>query len=781
MGVRYVGAEVRRLEDPRLITGRGRYVDDIKLPGMLHAAFVRSSHAHALIRSIDVGAARDMPGVHAVYTLADLGAPVSERRMPQPFPAPAIKQSTVQYPLARDEVCYVGEPIAVIIADSRHLAEDAIAMVDIDYEPLPAVVDCREALKDGAETTHRGAPDNLAARLSVGFGDVDGAFRNAPHVFDLSLTQHRGGGHSMECRGVVASHDIGTDKLTIWTSTQTPYLVRRFLARTLDVDEQSLRIIAPDVGGGFGPKAVFYPEEVVIPIAAKKLGVPVKWVEDRRENFVTTTNQRDQHWRLEVACDDTGKMLGIRGHAINDNGAYLPYGLLLPASSLAPFPGAYALPALAITMDVVFTNTTPTTPVRGAGRPNAIFAIERTVDVVAKRLGLDPAEVRRRNFVQKDQFPYVTGMLARDGSPVAYDSGDYVACLDRALVLADREGFRARQEEARARGRYLGMGMSSFIEDTGLGPFEGVTVRVTPGGAVQILTGAASQGQGHATTFAQICAEALGVDISRISVIAADTDRFPFGTGTVASRIAVTGGSSTHEAALKVRAKALTFAADKLEVAEEDLVIEDGVVHVQGVPDMKLELGDIALALSGTVGQRVPAGLTPGLEETAYFESKATPHASGSNVTEVEVDIETGAVRILNYVVVHDCGRVINPKIVDGQIIGGVVHGIGNALFEEMLYDDQGQPISTNYGEYLLPIATEMPPIILEHIETLSPLNPLGVKGVGESGTIPAAAAIIAAVEDALSPFGIRVDRYPLSPERIVTMVDGARAAPAAF
>lgn len=775
MGARHFGAEVRRLEDPRLLTGRGRYTDDIHRPGMLHAAFVRSAHAHAAIRSIDLSAARALPGVHAAWSLADLGSPVADGPMAQMVPSPLIKQDCVQHVLARDEVCYVGETIAVIVADSRHIAEDATALVVVDYDTLPAVVDCRAALAPGAPVAHLGAPDNLAARLAVGFGDIEAAFADAPHVFRLDLMQHRGGAHPMECRAVLAEHDPDSGKLTMYSSTQSPYLVRRFLARLLGRDEQDIRVIAPNVGGGFGPKAAFYPEEAAISVAALKLGRPVKWIEDRREHFVATTNQRDQHWQLEVACDADGRMRGIRGSVIHDNGAYLPYGLILAATALAPLPGAYALPALSMTLDVAYTNTTPTTPVRGAGRPNAIFAIERTIDCIARELRLDPAEVRRRNYIRPEQFPYVTGMKARDGSPVAYDSGDYATCLDMALAKADAAGFPARQAAARAEGRYLGLGIASFIEDTGLGPFEGVHVRVTAQGAIQVTTGAASQGQGHATTLAQIVADKLGVDLDKVRVTSADTDAFPYGIATIASRTAVTAGSSAHLAANDVHAKAVRYGAHLFDVPPEDILLEDGLVKVAG-SNRSIGLGDVAVALAGMIAQPIPAGLSPGLEATGYFEAKASPHSSGTNVAEVEVDIETGAVHLLNYVVIHDCGRVINPKIVDGQITGGVVHGIGNALFEEMIYDTGGQPVSTNLGEYLLPTATEIPPIRIGHIETPSPLNPLGIKGAGESGTIPAIATVVSAVENALSPFGVVVDRYPLNPERVVDLIDAARS-----
>jgi aerobic carbon-monoxide dehydrogenase large subunit len=433
MGTPYLGAGVRRLEDPRLTTGRGRYVDDIQLSGLLHVAFVRSAHAHARITGIDLSAARAMPGVHAVYALADLGSPVADAPMDQMAPSPLIKQNRVQHVLAKDEVCYVGEPVVMVVADSRPLAEDAAARVAVDYDTLTPAVDCRAAVEPGAPTAHIGAEDNIAARLAASFGDIEAAFAGAAHVLQVDLMQHRGGAHPMECRGVVAEPDLRDGKLTLYTSSQSPYLVRRMLARLLRMDEADVRVVAPDVGGAFGPKAAFYPEEAALAVAAQKLGRPVKWIEDRREHFVATANQRDQHWSLEVAVDDTGLMRGIRGRVIHDNGAYLPYGLILALTALAPFPGPYALPALAMTLDVVLTNTTPTTPVRGAGRPNANFAIERCIDRIAAHLGLDRAEVRRRNFVRADQFPYMTGMKQRDGSPQFYDSGDYHRCLDTAL------------------------------------------------------------------------------------------------------------------------------------------------------------------------------------------------------------------------------------------------------------------------------------------------------------------------------------------------------------
>jgi carbon-monoxide dehydrogenase large subunit len=773
MGARYFGASVKRLEDPRLITGRGQYLDDIVVPDLLHVAVVRSPHAHARINQIDCDMARASTGVVAVLVADDL-MEWGQEPMPMVAPAPMVKTPFTQYPLARQAVHFVGEAVALVVAQSRALAEDAAALVMVDYDPLPAQVTLAHALDADAALAHEGLETNRAASLKGGFGDAEAIFKTAPHVFKQDMALHRGGCHAMECRGVLARPDALSGRLDVWSSTQSPYMVRRALATRLKMDENSIRVTAPDVGGGFGPKAVIYAEDYAIPMAALKLGRSLKWVEDRGEHFVATTQQRDQIWSLEVAADAQGRMLAVRGHCLHDNGAYLPYGVVLPITSMASFPGPYALQALDITIDVIYTNMVPNTPVRGAGRPNTCFVLERLADRIAAELGLDPAEVRRRSFVQKDQFPYATGMKARDGSAVSYDSGDYVGCLDLALQTFGAD-FRQRQAEARKQGRYLGMGIASYVEDTGLAPYEGATVRIQPNGKIVLLTGAAAQGQGHKTVFAQICADQLGVKPEDITVEAGDTGLFPLGIGTIASRVAVTGGSSVHMAAVETRTKAIKVAAGLLEAPEADLVLEDGFVKVSGT-DKQVSLGQIALMLHGTFGQPLPAGITPGLSATAFYEARQTTFANGSNVCEVEVDIETGAVKILRYVVAHDCGRLINPMLVDGQIRGGVVHGIGNALFERMIYDETGQPQTTNYGEYLLPLATEMPRIEIKHMESPSPRNPIGVKGAGEGGTIPATACVIAAIEDALSPFKARLAHHPVSPQDIVNMVHAAHA-----
>ena len=777
MGARNVGAVVKRLEDPRLVTGHGRYTDDIVLPGMLEMAFVRSSEAHATIKSIDTSAAKAIPGVVAVWTLADLGS-IAQKPMVQSYPSPAIKQNVTQHPLAKDEVCYVGEAVAVVIAEDRYIAEDAANLVTVDYESLPHAIDVREAARSGAIPAHRGGQSNIAATVAWKFGDAAAALARPPHVFRETYRQHRGGPHSMEGRGVIAQYEPAADQLTLWSSTQSPFLVRRYLAQYLEREEALIRVIAPDVGGGFGPKAGHYPEELVAALVAMQLGRPVKWIEDRREHFLTTTQQRDQWWDVEVACEASGKVLALRAKCIHDNGAYLPYGLLLPMTSIVPFPGPYAIPAVEVTLDVVLTNAVPTSPIRGAGRPCAAFILERTMDTVARNLGLDRAAVRRANFVRKDQFPYETGGRLPTGVTIQYDSGDYAACLDMVLKSSAYAEFEAKRSQAAQSGRWIGLGIASYNEDTGLPPYEGATVKVLPSGRISVELGSCSQGQGLETIAAQIAADQFDVDPQDIIVKTGDTAISAIALSTVGSRVASTAGPSVHLAAIQVREKAIRLAAQQLEAAEQDLEITRGAVNIKGVTDRKVTLGELTKRLVSNVNVPLPGGFTPGLEATAYHSPQRPVYANGSNVAEVEVDIETGVVTLLDYRVAHDCGTLINPMLVDGQIVGGVVHGIGNALFEHMKYDpDSGQPVTTNFGDYLLPIATEMPPIRLEHMESPSPLNPLGVKGAGEGGTIPGIACIVSAVEDALKPLGVKVNEYPISPERLLELIDEKRSA----
>lgn len=770
METRLIGARMPRVEDVRLLTGRGRYVDDIVLPGLLEVAFVRSAEAHARIKGVDATAAATMPGVEAVFTQADFGPDFVHKRQPQPGPHPALKHGVTPAPLAIDEVRYVGEPIAMVLAETRHQAEDAATLVALEFETLPVVVGLASAAGNGARA-HDGAETNVAAGLRWAFGDVEAAFAAAPQRLTERFAQHRGGGHSLEGRGVIASYDAITGQLVIITSTQVPHLVRRNLALYLGLDESRIRVVAPDVGGGFGPKCIVYSEEYALALAAMKLGRPVKWIEDRREHFLATAQQRDSIWEVEAAFSDEGKIAAIRGKVVLDVGAYVPYGLTVALTSLAPFPGPYAIGAVDLSLDCLYTNAVPVAPVRGAGRPHAAFVLERLADRVAQHLGLTPEEIRRRNFIGKDAFPYATGAKLPNGVAVTYDSGDYQAALDEALRLSDHLEFARRQIEARAQGCYIGRGIAAFNEDTGIAPFEGVTVRVMPSGKVQVITGAAGQGQGLPTILSQIVAEALGVTVDAIEVQSADTGLFPYGIGAVGSRTAVTAGSSAELAAREVRAKALKIAAQEFEAAESDLEIVDGAVRIMGVPGKTVPLAAIATQLAGAITAPLPEGCAPGLEATSYHQVTRPAYAGGVTVAEVAVDVDTGHVKLDGYWVVHDCGTLINPMIVDGQVIGGAVHGIGNALFERIVYAENGQPQTTTLSEYLLPTASEIPRIVVSHRETPSPLNPLGVKGAGEGGTIPAAAAVIAAIEDALAPLGVRLSTYPLDPPVIAALI----------
>jgi carbon-monoxide dehydrogenase large subunit len=778
MGAKWFGAAVKRKEDPALLSGKGRFVDDVRLPGTLHAAFVRSPHPHAKIRGIDTSAARALPGVHLVLGFKDLPEPLQRNALPLFVPTPAITELHLPYALARRETVYVGEPIAIVVADSRHIAEDAAALVEVDYAPLPGASDCAAAMMPGSALAHAEGSSNIAARVPITVGNADAAFAGAAHAVRECLFIHRGGPFFMECRGVAASHDAVADSYTVYASSQGSHRIKRGLLDVLDLNDNQMHVITPDVGGGFGPKGAIYPEYPCVAACAKILGRPVKWIEDRRENFLCTHQERDQVWDLELAADRNGKILALRGRLVHDTGAYMPWGLVLPWIAATTVPGPYVIPALRIELNAVYTNMISTTPVRGAGRPQGVFVMERMMDRLADAVGLDRAEIRRRNFVTPAQMPYKVGIVSRDGRPVTYDSGDYPASQARALAAADYAGFPARQAEALRAGRYIGIGISNAVESTGLGPYEGATVRIATTGKVVLYTGATPQGQSHKTTLAQIAADPLGVSYEDVTVATADTKDIAFGVGTFAARTAVNAGSSAHIAAVEVARKIKLVAADMMEVSPDDLELRDGFAEVRGVPGLKKSFREIAVKSIGMPGFSMAGGLSPGLENTAYFQPDQSTYSNGTHVAEVEVDIETGGVKILRYTVLHDCGTVINPMVVEGQIVGGIAHGIGNALFERLHHDGGAQPQTTSFGEYLLPGATDMPPIEILHTETASPLNPLGVKGAGEGGTIAAIGAIIGAVENALAPFGIKINEAPISPARIVALVNAARAKP---
>ena len=776
MGANHFGARVARLEDPALLTGHGRFVDDILIPGALHACFVRAPHAHARIRAIDGSAARAMAGVHAVLTADDLPPRMATGQIPMLVPNPSIRTPRTQLALARHEVCYVGQTIAVVIAADRYLAEDAAAAVQVDFEILPAVSDYRAAARPGAVCAHSDLATNIAAVVPMTYGDVDAAFARAAHVFEEELSLHRGGAMTLEGRAVLANYDPGSDVLTVWSATQTPHLCRGTLADLLERDLDSIRVIAPHVGGGFGTKAPFYAEEAVIAAAAMKLRRPVTWQEDRREHFLSATQERDQYWKVAIAVGEDGKILGLRGTMLHDNGAFLPWGIIAPYIAATTFPGPYVVPAYALEVTVVLTNRVPTTVVRGAGRPQAVFAMERLMDRTARELKVDPTELRARNMIRPEQMPYSVGLLFRDGKPLVYASGDFPKSQTRALALSNYGSFRARQSRARAEGRYLGIGIGNYVEGTGLGPFEGVTVRVLPNGRVAVATGATSQGQGTRTTLSQIVADRIGCRMEDIIMTAGDTAAISQGVGAFASRQAINAGSSALMAGDHVRNQIVVLAARVLGVSESDIDVEDGRATGRGGNKPSIPLGELARFAQGMPGFSFATGQAPGLEHTAYFTPQQASYCNGTHVAEVEVDPFTGGVTILAYTVAHDSGNIINPLIVDGQVQGGVAHGVGNALFEWMKYDADAQPLTTSFQDYLLPAAPDVPGCKIEHVETPNPLNPLGVKGAGEGGTIPAPAAIISAIEDALSPFGVRFAQMPLPPDQIVAALRKAGA-----
>ena len=766
-----IGRSVRRLEDRPLLMGKGRFVADLAFPDMLEAAFVRSPHAHAAIRGIDTRAARGSAGVHAVLTLADLAPLLAQERLPLQFRTAKLPPDVTPFVLAKDEVAFVGEAVAVVIAQTRYIAEDAAALVAVDYEPLPAVSDCRKALAPHAPRAHRTRDSNLLVEFRQSYGDVAAAFARAPHRVSVNLKQHRGGAHSIEGRGAIAVYDANEDRLTLWSSTQLAHEVRAFLMTMLRLDENQLRVVAPDVGGGFGAKFVMYPEEATLAASCLLLRRPIRWIEDRREHFLAAVQERDQYWDLEAACDDDGRLLAVRGQMIHDEGAYTPQGINLPYNASTALPGPYMLPAFEIDVRVAETNKVATMPVRGAGYPEGAFAMERLLDRIADELHLDRADVRRRNLVPPEKMPYVSPLKTRSGAPITLDSGDFPGCQRAALEAIDYARFAERQRRARESGRYLGIGIGNGVKGTGRGPFESGIVRIGRSGRVSVLTGAMPMGQGIKTALAQICAEQFGIAPHDISVIAGDTAVIPHGQGGFASRQTVTAGSAVHLAAVKVREKALAVAAHLLEASVSDLAVRDGRIEIAGAPGSGMALREVAEAVSGVPGYSMPGKFDPGLESMQSFLPDALTYGGGSHAVEVEVDIETCGVTIQRYVVVNDSGRVINPLIVAGQLHGGTTHAIGNALYELMAYDDQAQPVTTTFADYVMPTATELPMIEVKFAEYPSPLNPLGVKGVGESGCVPAAGAIISALESALAPFDVRISEYPVTPARLFKLL----------
>ena len=770
MATRYFGQPIKRNEDPRLLTGQATFTDDVHLTGMLHAAFVRSDYAHARIKRIDTSAALAMPGVVAVYTAADLGA----YWQPGPLlvPPPPVKDLVfnprTQVPLAKDKIRHAGEPIAVVVAETRYQAEDAAEQVFVEVEMLPAVVDIERALDPQAPLVHDDLPQNLNAHVVQRKGDYAKAVKNADVRIKRRFAYDRGTAAAMENRGIVASWDPRDQELTIWDTTQAPIPIRNGLAAMLGLSEKQVRVIAPFIGGGFGPKIMmFYPEEVLIPWIALRLRRPVKWIEDREENFFATTQERGQVHEAEIALTRDGKILGVHDVFVHDAGAYAPYGLTVALNSQCTLLGQYDVPHYYSEFKSVLTNKPIVTPYRGAGRQHGVFVMERLLDLAARELGMDRVEIRKRNLIPPDKFPYTNEIIYQDFAPLTYDSGNYLPALEKAVELIGYDKFlQEEQPRLRAEGRHVGIGIVTYVEGTGIGPYEGAKVTVESSGRVSVATGIGTQGQGHFTSFAQIVADQLGVDVTNVRLVTGDTSEFYWGAGTFASRGAVVAGNAIHAAAVAVRRKILRNASNELEVDEEDLEIANGAVQVKGAPHTAIKLGDLALKANPLRGAVKP-GTEPGLEATDYFGPERGATASGVHAMIVEVDPETMQVAIKRYVVVHDCGRVINPMILEGQIQGGVAQGIGNAFYEQLVFDASGQLLNASFMDYLLPTAADVPRIETDHVETPSPLNPLGIKGAGEAGAIPVGPLFAQAIEDALHKQGLEILDIPLSPSKL--------------
>jgi len=778
------GASIKRREDPRFITGKGQYTDDLKLPGMLYAAFVRSPHASARIRSIETRPAKATPGVRAVYTGKDL-ADGGVNPIPVAWLIDGIKLGE-RRAIAIDRVRFVGEAVAMVLAETPHAARDGAELVDVDYEVMPAVVDVLSAIQPGAPLVYDDAPRNVCFEWSLGDANAtDAAIRGAARVVRQRLINQRLSPIAMEPRACLASWSGATQELTLWVTSQNPHVHRLIMgAFVLGIPEHKFRVISPDVGGGFGSKIFVYAEEVAVCWAAKQTGRAVKWNAERRESFLTDSHGRDHVSDAEIALSADGKILGLRVHTLANMGANL--ALLAPAIPTYLYgtllSGQYAIPAIHVSVGAVFTNTVPVDALRGAGRPEATFVVERMVDLAAADLGLDPVELRRRNFVGPTQFPFQTAVALQ------YDSGNYEPALDKALEKVGYAQLRAEQKRLRAEGRYLGIGLCTYIEACGGGPsrivgalgaqaglYESGQVRVHPTGKVSVFTGSHSHGQGHETTFAQLVAEELGVSIDDVEVVHGDTAKIAFGMGTYGSRSSPVGGSAIFLSAQKVRKKAIRIAAHLLEAGEQDIVTEGGRYQVRGSPDRFKTFGDLALA--AYLAHNLPDGMEPGLDDTTFFDPPNFTFPFGAHVAVVEVEAATGHVRLLRYVAVDDVGNVINPMIVDGMVHGGIAHGVGQALFEEVRYDENGQMLTGSLMDYAIPKADQLPSFELDRTVTPSPSNPLGVKGAGETGTIGAPAAVANAVMDALSPFGIRHLDMPYTAPKVWETMKGAKGA----
>jgi carbon-monoxide dehydrogenase large subunit len=781
----FIGRSLTRREDRRLLTGRGQFIADLELPHMLHAVFVRSPLAHARIKAIDLSRAAAAPGV--VYALggpelAQLLPPVSDTQLALPSKWTTQVQHKFINPqqplLAHDKVRHVGEAVAVVVAVDHYAAEDAAELVELDLDPLPAVLDPEAALGTGSPIVHDKFGTNLIGAFTIAKGDADAALLRTPRRLKRRFHHHRYAAMPMECRGVVGMHDPRTDSITIWSATQVVHWLRREAAGVLKLPEARIRCVALDVGGGFGVKGHVYPEDLLIPFLARKLGRPVQWIEDRREHLICSCHSRDQIHDVEVGFDDAGRILALHDSFLVDCGAWNPIGAGIAYNTAAHLSGPYKIGTLKISGSIAATNKVPNAPYRGAGRPEAAFAMERIMDLIAGELGIEPAEVRARNMVRADEMPYAAGLPYRDGQPIVYDGGDYPAALAKALAaLGGVEAFRARQRAAREEGRYLGLGIGCYVEGTGVGPFESALVRIEPSGKIFVTSGACPQGQGMETIFSQVVADAWRVNPDDVVISLADTAAIAIGFGTIASRTTVTLSAAIHGATEKLRTKVFAIAANLLECAASDLELRQGGVGIVGVPGSEVSLAKVAQAARPGWDNGRPPGVDAGLEETYYFEPPTVTWSYAVHAAVVEVDPELGRVKIADYAIAHDCGVVVNPMLVEGQIVGGAVQGIGGALLERIHFDAEGQPLTTSFMDYLLPTVHELPRITLAHQHSPSPLNPFGVKGVGEGGPIAPPAAIANAVADALRPFKAEFNQTPVAPQDIVAAVRAASRA----
>ncbi|MPZ62978.1 MAG: molybdopterin-dependent oxidoreductase [Propionibacteriales bacterium] len=781
----HVGRRMARKEDRPLVTGTGRFVADIRPVGTVDVAFGRSPVAHARIEAIGTEAATAMDGVVGVYTAPDIQGQVQPFTLfvDQEHTPPSLDQSIhpVIRPcdmdvLALTRVRYVGQPVVAIVAESRYLAEDAAELVDIDYEELPVLTDPEAAIAPGAPLLHEQVPGNVQASFDVDLGAVDAVFAEAEHTASFRFLVPRVAGSPIETRGVLAVHDPVQEELTVWSSTQTPYMVRTRIAEMLGLAEQQVRVIAPDVGGGFGPKVQVYPEEILVAHLSMRLGRPVCWIEDRNEHLVATGQSRDQVHTVEVAYRGDGTITGLRDRFLLDCGAFNPFSITCAYNTAAHLRGLYRVPAYRIRGECVLTNKTPNVPYRGAGRPEATFVMDRVVDVVARRLGLDPAEVIGRNLLTVAEMPCDRGMPYRDGAPIVYDCGDVPASFDRLLRQVGYAEHRSATREVQDGHVRRGIGFATYVEGTGKGPHEGARALLDSRGDIIVLAGCTPHGQSHETAFSQVAADALGVSPEQITFRAGDTALVPYGVGTFASRSAVTAGTAVAVAGGRLRQRILAVAGELLEAAPDDLEFQDSTVHVQGDVTSSVTLHQIAAAAAPGPAARLPAGMDHGMDESYYFVPPTVTFASGLMAAVVDVDTETGVIDVRKIVLVHDSGRLINPMVVEGQIHGGVAQGVGTALYERLVYDDTGQPLTTTFMDYLLPTSMEVPKVEQIHVETRSDRNPLGVKGVGEAGTISPPPAIVNAVVDALAPLSVEFSELPLTPEVVLDAVLAARS-----